>query len=61
MVGWQLAQSVPVGCGAGGGTPWQLPQVAWLPSTWVHTGSGAPPVEGDRRARQRLVVEADGA
>jgi hypothetical protein len=27
---WQLAQLVDAECGAGGGIPWQAPQVVWL-------------------------------
>ena len=39
IVGWQVAQFISVGCGGGGGAPWQLPQVDCVPSTWVQTGS----------------------
>ena len=45
IVGWQDAHLVSVGCGAGGGAPWQLPQVACEPSTRVQVGVGwAPPI-----------------
>ena len=29
---------VSTGCGAGGGSAWQLPHLTWLPSTWFQTG-----------------------
>ena len=45
MVGWHWPQSVPLGCGAGGGAPWHESHRLWLPSTWVHTGAvRLPPV-----------------
>jgi hypothetical protein len=35
----------PVGCGAGGGAPWQLPHWLCVPSTSVQVGFGfAPPM-----------------
>jgi hypothetical protein len=34
---------LPVGCGAGGGAPWQLPHIDWVPSTCVQTGLGLLP------------------
>jgi hypothetical protein len=44
IVGWHDAHLVSVGCGAGGGTPWQLPHVACEPSTRVQVGvDWAPP------------------
>src|SRR5512140_1961247 len=43
MVGWQDAQLLPVGCGGGGGAPWQLPHADCEPSTRVHVGVGLVP------------------
>ena len=40
-------QSVFCGCGAGGGLPWQLPHLLWVPSTSVHSGFVVvPPAPG---------------
>src|ERR1700674_5526547 len=44
VAGWHWAQAVrpPVTDGwplaVGGGMAWQVPQAAWVPSTWVHFG-----------------------
>jgi hypothetical protein len=43
MVEWHAAQLLPVGCGDGGGAPWQLPHADWVPSTRVHVGVGLLP------------------
>src|SRR6185436_6981014 len=40
IVGWHDAQLPSAGCGAGGGRPWQLPQVTCEPSTRVQVGVG---------------------
>jgi hypothetical protein len=43
-VSWHPAQLVaPDGWGAGGGSPWQVPQAAWLPSTLFQMGLVALP------------------
>ena len=47
---WQPSQVVAPGCGAGGGTPWQVPQAAWPAPTWVQTGSGVRAAGRERRA-----------
>ena len=36
--GWHELQFVFCACGAGGGTPWQVPHAAWVPSTFVQRG-----------------------
>jgi hypothetical protein len=38
IVGWHEPQSVLVGCGAGGGKPWQVPHAFCVPSSCVHVG-----------------------
>src|SRR3954464_10136788 len=36
--GWHELQFGFCGCGEGGGSEWQLPQAAWVPSPFVHLG-----------------------
>ncbi len=43
---WQSPHEASSGCGAGGGMPWQLSQVTWLPSTMVQSGEVCVPPEG---------------
>jgi hypothetical protein len=35
---WQVLHAVELGWGAAGGSPWHVPQAAWLPFTVVQVG-----------------------